>query len=203
MTKMALEVTGDSAAGRSAAVPPAWDIFRYSVLYGCAYWLGIHLRLSAGFPTFTICGRPEYFIFKSIGSRPYEFSMLNTKILNPHLLSLLARVRHTNAIVIADRGFPFWPQIETVDVSVTDDLPTVLQVLAAVRSDFHAAQAFMAREFIKHNSAATRKLFATGLRGVPTTYEPHVKFKQRVPGAIGLIRTGDTIQYANMILISG
>jgi D-ribose pyranose/furanose isomerase RbsD len=24
-----------------------------------------------------------------------------------------------------------------------------------------------------------------------------------VPGAIGLIRTGDTIQYANMILISG
>jgi len=27
--------------------------------------------------------------------------------------------------------------------------------------------------------------------------------KKRVPGAIGLIRTGDTIQYANMILVSG
>jgi D-ribose pyranase len=30
-----------------------------------------------------------------------------------------------------------------------------------------------------------------------------VEFKKRVPQAIGLIRTGDTIQYANMILISG
>ena len=30
--------------------------------------------------------------------------MLNTRILNPQLLSLLARVRHTNALVIADRG---------------------------------------------------------------------------------------------------
>ena len=35
--------------------------------------------------------------------------MLNTGILNPQILSLLARVRHTNALVIADRGFPFWP----------------------------------------------------------------------------------------------
>jgi D-ribose pyranose/furanose isomerase RbsD len=30
-----------------------------------------------------------------------------------------------------------------------------------------------------------------------------VEFKKRVPDAIWLIRTGDTIQYANMILISG
>jgi D-ribose pyranase len=37
--------------------------------------------------------------------------MINSGILNPRLLALLARVRHTNALVIADRGFPFWPQI--------------------------------------------------------------------------------------------
>ena len=129
--------------------------------------------------------------------------MLNTKILNPQLLSLLARVRHTNALVIADRGFPFWPQIETVDISLTDDIPSVLQVLAAVRQDFHAAQAYMAREFLKHNPPATRARFEKGLKGVPTTYEAHVEFKKRVPGAIGLIRTGDTVQYANMILVSG
>jgi D-ribose pyranose/furanose isomerase RbsD len=30
-----------------------------------------------------------------------------------------------------------------------------------------------------------------------------VQFKKRVPGAIGLVRTGDTIQYANMVLVSG
>jgi len=129
--------------------------------------------------------------------------MLTTKILNPHLLSLLARVRHTNALVIADRGFPFWPEIETVDISLVDDLPTVLQVLSAVRSQFHAAAAFMAKEFLEHNSEEVRQKFAQALAGIPTQQEPHVEFKKRVPKAIGLIRTGDTIQYANTILVSG
>ena len=129
--------------------------------------------------------------------------MFGIRILNPQLLSLLARVRHTNALVISDRGFPFWPQIETVDLSLMNDLPTVLQVLAALKPDFQAVQAYMAREFLKHNSATTRAAFAKGLSGIPVTYEPHVQFKKRVPGAIGLVRTGDTIQYANLILISG
>jgi D-ribose pyranase len=129
--------------------------------------------------------------------------MINAGILNPQILSLLARVRHTNALVISDRGFPFWPQIETVDISLVDGVPTVLQVLAAVRGNFNATQAFMAREFQKNNSAATRAGFAKGLAGIPTAFEPHVQFKRRVPGAIGLIRTGDTVQYANLILISG
>jgi D-ribose pyranase len=129
--------------------------------------------------------------------------MINTGILNPQILSLLACVRHTNALVIADRGFPFWPQIETVDLSLVDNVPTVLQVLAAVRSNFNVTQACMAREFQKNNTVTVRKQFTDGLHGIPTKFEPHIEFKKRVPHAIGLIRTGDTIQYANMILVSG
>ncbi len=129
--------------------------------------------------------------------------MLQTGILNPHLLSLLARVRHTNALVIADRGFPFWPGLETVDISLVDGVPTVLNVLAAVRANFVVAEAFMAQEFLQVNRPAVRRAYATALRGARVTHEPHVEFKQRVSGAIGLIRTGETIQYANMILISG
>jgi D-ribose pyranase len=129
--------------------------------------------------------------------------MINHGILNPQILSLLARVRHTNALVIADRGFPFWPTIETVDLSLVDDVPTVLQLIAAVRLNHNFTQAFQAGEFLKHNTAATRQKFAAALKGVPMAYEPHVEFKKRVPHAVGLIRTGDTVQYANTILISG
>ena len=129
--------------------------------------------------------------------------MINSGILNPRLLALLALIRHTNAVVIADRGFPFWPQIETVDISLVDDVPTVLQALAAVRGNHNFTQAYMAREFQKNNTAATRASFAKALADVPTKFESHVNFKKRVPDAIGLIRTGDTTQYANVILISG
>ncbi len=129
--------------------------------------------------------------------------MINHGILNPQILSLLARVRHTNALVIADRGFPFWPMIETVDISVVDNLPTVLQLIAAVRANHNFTEAYQAEEFLKNNSPAMRAKFSAALEGIPMKYEPHVDFKKRVPHAIGLIRTGDTVQYANTILISG
>jgi len=128
--------------------------------------------------------------------------MLITGILNPTVNALLSRVRHTNSLVIADRGFPFWPLLETVDLSLVDDVPTVLQVLAAVRPNFKIGEVFMAKEFIAQNSRRTRSQFLQALKGIPVAFEPHVEFKKRVPQAVGLIRTGDTIQYANLILVS-
>jgi D-ribose pyranase len=128
--------------------------------------------------------------------------MLKTGILNPAVNSLLSRVRHTNTLVIADRGFPFWPEIETVDLSLVDDIPTVLDVIRAIRPNFVIGRAFMAGEFLAHNTKATRKAFAQALAGIPVDHEPHMDFKKRVPRALGLIRTGDTVQYANIILES-
>jgi D-ribose pyranase len=128
--------------------------------------------------------------------------MLKTGILNPQINSLLSRVRHTNTLVIADRGFPFWPMIETVDISVVNDLPTVLQLLKAVRPNFQIGKAWMAQEFLNQNSAKTRAAFSEALRGMELIPEPNVEFKKRIPHAIGLIRTGDTTQYANLILES-
>jgi D-ribose pyranase len=62
--------------------------------------------------------------------------MIQTGILNPDLLSLLARIRHTNTLVIADWAFPYWPEVETVDISLTKGFPTVLQVLEALKPNF-------------------------------------------------------------------
>jgi D-ribose pyranase len=128
--------------------------------------------------------------------------MLKAGILNPQINALLSRVRHTNTLVIADRGFPFWPMIETVDISVVDDLPTVLQLLHAIRPNFQIGKAWMAQEFLKANNGKTRAAFTDALRGIELTHEPHLEFKRRIPHAIGLIRTGDTTQYGNIVLES-
>jgi len=128
--------------------------------------------------------------------------MLKSGIINPHINYLLSRVRHTNTVVISDRGFPFWPQIETVDIALVDGIPTVLQVLQALRGNFVVGKAWMAEEFLANNDGETRSRFAQALDGIPLTHEPHVEFKKRIPSAIGLIRTGDTTQYANLILES-
>ncbi len=127
--------------------------------------------------------------------------MLRSGILHPGINSLLSRVRHTNRLVIADRGFPFWPGLETIDLALVDDVPTVLQVLRAVVLNFRFGPVWMAEEFRVHNPDAIAP-FALALEGAAVLYEPHAAFKLRVPGAIGLIRTGDTTQYANIILES-
>ena len=128
--------------------------------------------------------------------------MLINGIINPSVLHLLARIRHTNTLVLSDRGFPFWPQIETVDLSLVDDVPTVLQVLAAIQSNFKIGRVFAAEEFRKNNDATRLQALTSQLNGIPLVFEPHVDFKKRVPFAIGLIRTGDTTQYANLIIES-
>jgi len=128
--------------------------------------------------------------------------MLKTGILNPNVLSLIARVRHTNTLVIADRGFPFWPKIETVDISLVDDVPSVRQVLAALKDNFVIGAAFMANEFLGENGQEVQQEYAELLAPVEIRFEPHVEFKKRVPCTVGLIRTGDTTQYANVVLES-
>jgi D-ribose pyranase len=128
--------------------------------------------------------------------------MIKGGILNPAINSLLCRVRHTNTLVIADRGFPFWPQIETIDISLVDDIPRVLDVLAAIQSNFTIGRVFAAQEFLAANTPHTTSALENALLGIPITFEAHVDFKKRVPRAIGLIRTADTTQYANLILES-
>ena len=129
--------------------------------------------------------------------------MLKSGILNPRINTLLSLVRQTNTMVIADRGFPFWKEVETVDISLVDNMPRVLDVLAAIRSNFSVVRAFMAEDFNEVNSPETILQFKRALDGVALEFEPHIDFKKRVPHAIGIIRTGDTIQYANLVIESG
>jgi D-ribose pyranase len=128
--------------------------------------------------------------------------MLRTGILNPHVLDLLARIRHTNTLVISDWAFPFWPEIETVDISLTHGIPTVLDVLDLISPVFQIGRIWQAEEFVAVNSADVVDRFAKSFGEIPLTREAHVDFKKRVPQAIGLIRTGDPTPYGNIILES-
>jgi D-ribose pyranase len=129
-------------------------------------------------------------------------SVLKSGILNPAINGLLSRTRHTNTVVISDRGFPFWPTLETIDISLVDDLPRVLDVLAAIQEQFTIGNVRMAVEFSHTNSEELRQRWERALRGIPIHFEPHIEFKKRVPLAIGLIRTGDTTPYSNIIIES-
>lgn len=132
--------------------------------------------------------------------------MIQQGILNPDVLELLARIRHTNRLVIADWAFPFWHEVETVDISLTRDIPTINDLLGLLAPNFKVGRIYQAEEFVTTtNSQETIDSFDSHFAGFPdATVErlPHVDLKKLVPDCIGLIRTGDTAAYANVILES-
>jgi len=93
--------------------------------------------------------------------------------------------------------------VEIVDLSLVDNIPTVLQVFNAVKIGFDICQIYMASEFKLENTAEVQTKFQNAYGDIPITFEPSDQMKKRVPQAIGIIRTADTIQYANMLLVSG
>jgi D-ribose pyranase len=77
-----------------------------------------------------------------------------------------------------------------------------LEVFKAIQANFVIGKIVMAEEFRRVNDLGTVRGFEQCFGDIPVIFEPHQQFKQRVPLATGLIRTGDTVEYANMILES-
>ncbi|MBN2046330.1 MAG: RbsD/FucU family protein [Anaerolineaceae bacterium] len=128
--------------------------------------------------------------------------MIKKGIINPQVLEMLASVRHMNTFVICDMGYPFFPEIPTIDLSIRADLPTVLQVLEAIQGNYEVGKIWMASEFLDNNDAATIDSFRQVIGEAELIFEPHAKMKERLPHTIAIIRTGDTTRYANMIIES-
>ena len=128
--------------------------------------------------------------------------MLINGIINPHVLSLVARVRHTGALVIADAAFKSWPAVETVDVSLIKGIPTVHQVMEAILANWKCGEVIKTREILEFNGPEVQDEFHRIVQGIKVTFEPFADFKVRVPSAAGIIRTGETMEHGNVILVS-
>lgn len=131
--------------------------------------------------------------------------MLADGILNPALASLLARFRHANSLAVLDGPFPYYENIETVDLTLVRGIPTISQVLDAILPalDHSALGLLVAHEFAANVDAATVAEYTTHHAGLPTTFIPHIEFKQRVNDCVGIIRTADTVPYSNVIITCG
>lgn len=135
--------------------------------------------------------------------------MLQEGILNPKLNDLLSRIRHTNTLVIADWAFPYWNDVEIVDLSLTRGIPLITDLLDVLKNNFKVGHIWQAEEFLSTNPDEIITKYNDSFDGFNGLYPelkvsrlPHNDFKKMVPDAIGLIRTGDPTAYGNIILES-
>ena len=128
--------------------------------------------------------------------------MKRAGILNPALSHLLASTGHTDYFTVCDRGFPVPVGPQRIDLALTDDIPTVLDVLRAVLAEWSADRVLITTEMgdiSPGRVAALRDLIGD----IPLERVSHLELKRLARSARATVRTGDTVPYANIIVVSG
>lgn len=124
-------------------------------------------------------------------------------ILHPQLSHLLASTGHTDYLTICDAGFPVPIGPERVDLALTRNIPTVLQVLKAIQLEFLIDRIIITREMDETSPDHVQALREIVDPEVEFEVVSHLELKHLAAGARGTIRTGDTTPYANIIIVSG
>lgn len=128
--------------------------------------------------------------------------MKRSGIYHPAIAHLLASSGHSDFFTVCDRGFPVptWP--ERIDLALVDDIPTVIDVVRAILPEFTIDRVLVAEEAVKASPDFVNDLRIL-LDLVPLVTVPHLELKEIAENGRATIRTADTAQYANIVIVSG
>lgn len=128
--------------------------------------------------------------------------MKRNGILNSEIAAVIARMGHTDCIVIGDCGLPIPDSVKRIDLAVKPGLPSYLDTLEAVLADMEVESAIIATEMTEQNVPIydNTKIL---LNGIPIKQVSHEELKRLTLQAKAVIRTGEATPYANIILQSG
>jgi D-ribose pyranase len=123
-------------------------------------------------------------------------------ILHPALNLLLSSTGHTDYFTICDKGFPVPDGPARIDLALIKGIPTVLDVLRAIIAEYHIDRVLIATEMTEVSQPRVADL-RTLLGDIPLEPVPHLELKRLAQTAKATIRTGDSVPYANIIVVSG
>lgn len=118
-------------------------------------------------------------------------------ILNAQLAGLLARLGHTDTVVVADCGLPVPAGVPVVDLALVFGVPRFDDVFTALLAELEVESVTVADQ-------APQMVHDLIPEGVEMIAEiDHEDLKEMVAGAAFVVRTGETTPYANAILHCG
>jgi D-ribose pyranase len=123
--------------------------------------------------------------------------------LNREVSRVLARMGHTDSLVIADCGLPVPEGVECIDLSLALGDPTFFRVLDTVLADFKIERAVFATEAMEQNAAVVARASCLSKNQVQVDFVTHESLKVLTRYARAVIRTGEATPYANVLLYSG
>jgi D-ribose pyranase len=130
--------------------------------------------------------------------------MKRTRLINAPLSAAIARLGHTDLLLVADAGLPIPAEPERIDLALVAGVPSLMQVLQAIFTELAVEAAIVAEE----QAEAAPKFHAALMdflqsEGVAVRTMSHVAFKQESRRARAAVRTAEYTPYANILLQCG
>jgi D-ribose pyranase len=129
-------------------------------------------------------------------------SMKKIGIINSEISGVLARMGHTDTIVIADCGLPIPDHVKRIDLAVDIGKPSFVEVLNVVLREMKVEKVTLASEIEQQNMNLYKQVESI-FTVQKKSYVSHEQFKLACHEAKAVIRTGENTPYANIILHAG
>ena len=137
--------------------------------------------------------------------------MKRNGIVHAELSGLMARLGHTDRVVIADRGLPLPRHLPMVDLALVPNVIDFCTVLDVILADMVVQAHTVASEAAAPAEAAGRLGGGVVLSWLDKRADrlgrritiSHEDFKAALPEAAFAIRTGEQTPYANLVLHCG
>ncbi len=136
--------------------------------------------------------------------------MKKNMLLNAEISHAIAKLGHTDMLVIADAGLPVPAMTQRIDMALTAGVPTFLQVFKAITDEMQVEQAILAEEIVKQNPKLhdalllqLEQLEQHQGNTITLQYISHESFKVQSANSRAVIRSGECSPYANIILCAG
>lgn len=129
--------------------------------------------------------------------------MQEVGILNRPMAKVLSKQGHNDLLMVVDAGFAIPKEVEVVDISLGENNPMVLTVLAELRKYYSVEKMIMANQTKEISPTLFEAISKSFGENMPIETIDHVELKQLSKTVKAVIRTGDFTAYGNVILVSG
>ena len=129
--------------------------------------------------------------------------MTETGILNREIAAEMAKMGHTDRLLIADAGLAIPNTTKVIDLALAENVPTTVEVLRVILKHF-SVEGIILSEATHTVSPSREKEFKDCFVGdIPCEMVTHSHFRDDLTHTVKFaIRTGDFTDNSNIILIS-
>ncbi|WP_372932375.1 D-ribose pyranase [Mariniphaga sediminis] len=129
--------------------------------------------------------------------------MKEVGLINRNLAKIVAEQGHQDLLMVVDAGFPIPLGVETIDISLSENKPVVLDVLTELKKFYSVEKMIIAKETKLTNPTLFNKISHVWENITDIEVVDHSELKQISKNVKAVIRTGDFTAYGNVILVSG